>query len=73
MLKNITLSAEDMLIQQARERAAAENSTLNAEFRRWLVQYTARPQTAVQYHDLMDRLSYAQPGRKFTREEMNER
>jgi hypothetical protein len=36
MLKNITLRAEENLIRRARERAAAENTTLNAEFRRWL-------------------------------------
>ena len=73
MLKNITFSAEEQLIQQARDRALAENSTLNAEFRRWLAQYAARPQTAVEFRELMDQLSYAQPGRSFSREEMNER
>ncbi len=36
MLKNITLSAEKELIENARDRAEAKNTTLNAEFRRWL-------------------------------------
>ena len=40
MLKNITLSADEQLIQRAREKAATENTTLNASFRQWLRQYT---------------------------------
>lgn len=71
MLINITFSAEEQLIQQARDRALAENSTLDAEFRRWLAQYAARPQTAVEFRELMAQLSYAQPGRSFSREERN--
>ena len=73
MLKNITLSAEERLIKRARERATFENTTLNAAFRRWLVQYVERPQTAAAFSDLMSRLDYAQPGRSFDRDEMNER
>jgi hypothetical protein len=45
MLKNITLSAEEALIEKARQRAQAESTTLNAEFRNWLAQYAQRPQT----------------------------
>jgi len=36
MLKNITFSVEEDLIQKARERAISEKTTLNAVFRRWL-------------------------------------
>lgn len=73
MLKNITLSAEDRLIQRARERATAENTTLNAEFRRWLEQYIERPRTAEDFFGLMSSLEYVQPGRSFTRDELIER
>ena len=73
MLKNITLSADEILIQRARERAARENTTLNDEFRRWLEQYVERPKNPADFSALMSRLAYAQPGRKFSREEMNER
>jgi len=73
MLRNITLSADENLIQQARERAASENSTLNEEFRRWLVQYVKRPKNIADYSALMTRLDYAQPGKDFSRLEMNER
>jgi hypothetical protein len=37
MLKNVTLSAEDRLMAQARRRAQRERKTLNAAFREWLV------------------------------------
>jgi hypothetical protein len=73
MLKNITFSAEEDLIRRARERAAAERTTLNDEFRRWLEKYAERPQTAEAFADLMDRFAYVQPGRSFRRDEMNER
>ncbi len=73
MLQNVTLSAEKALIEQARRRAAANNTTLNAEFRRWLEQYIATPQTSDELAALMDRLSYARPGITFSRDEMNER
>lgn len=73
MLKNITLSAEETLIQRARERAAKENTSLNAEFRRWLAKYTQRPESGAAYEKIMTQYHYVQPGQKFTREEMNER
>lgn len=37
-MKNITLSADEHLIEWARQKAASENTTLNAEFRQWLAQ-----------------------------------
>lgn len=39
-LKNITLSAEENPIEQARLTAKAQRRTLNAAFREWLVQFT---------------------------------
>jgi hypothetical protein len=73
MLKNITFSAEEDLIRKARERAAAERTTLNDEFRRWLEKYAERPATEGAFNFLMDRFAYVQPGRSFRRDEMNER
>jgi hypothetical protein len=73
MHKNITFSAEESLIRRARERAAAENTTLNEEFRRWLEKYVERPETAKAFTELMSFFDYVQPGRAFSREEMNER
>lgn len=73
MLKNITLSGEERLIYSAREKAQAANTTLNALFRRWLASYVGQSAAKHDYQNLMTRLSYAEPGRKLSRDEMNER
>ena len=73
MLKNITLSAEDELIRKARERAALENTTLNATFRQWLAQYTNTFFKVDDFDQFMFSLSYVNPGQKFNRDELNER
>lgn len=73
-MKNITFTAEEDLIQAAREQAAAEGSSLNEQFRRWLEQY-ARKRQAAKALESIDRMrAYVRTGgRKFTRDEMNER
>ena len=38
-LRNITLSAEEELIDRARKKADARKTTLNNEFRVWLAKY----------------------------------
>jgi hypothetical protein len=73
MLKNITLSAEKELIEKARDKARRERTTLNATFRQWLRQYVGRSAATADYHRFMDSLGYVRPGRKFSREELNER
>ena len=74
-MKNITLSADDKLIDAARACASAKNTTLDAEFRIWLADYVDRGRRATQakraIRDLQSRISTG--GRKFTRDEMNER
>ncbi len=45
-MKNITLSADENLIEAARHRAADEQTTLNEQFRRWLADYVGRRQQA---------------------------
>lgn len=73
MLKNITLSADDDLIRKAREKAHREHKTLNEYFRRWLSRYVNSHKSKIKYNELMDSLSYAKPGRRFSRDELNER
>jgi hypothetical protein len=73
MLKNITLSADDELIARAREEAHKRGTTLNDQFRSWLSEFVERERAAQGYQDLMARLSYVQPGNRFSREELNER
>jgi hypothetical protein len=73
-MKNITLSAPEELIEKARQQAADKGTTLNNEFREWLKSQTVSGEDKVAiYEQLMKKLSYVNAGRKFTREEMNER
>ena len=73
MVKDITLSADDALIRRARQRAMRENRSLNSVFREWLARYAGRDDPAENFHDVMRDLGDNRAGRKFTREEMNER
>ena len=73
MLKNITLSADEKLIKKAREKAQREHTTLNENFRRWLKRYIISDTNKSKYDDLMNTLNYVNPGRKFSRDELNER
>jgi len=73
MTKNITLSAEQKLIALAREKAKRENSSLNQRFREWLERYINGEKIEEKYKVLKEELNYAKAGKKFTREELNER
>ncbi len=73
LVKNITLSADEHLIEQARKAAADQNTTLNAAFREWLRQYSGRDRWLQEYDAMMERLKYMKSDRKYTREELNER
>ncbi len=72
-MKNVTLSADDDLIEKARAIARAQRKTLNTAFREWLVQFTASEGDARNFEALMKNLRHIRAGRHFTREEMNER
>ena len=74
-MKNITLSADDQLIEAARNRARAEQTTLNEQFRRWLADYVSNEQQAQEAMALIKELrnQVRTGGRKFSRDEMNER
>jgi predicted transcriptional regulator len=72
-MKNITLSADEELINQARQQALRENRTLNSVFREWLSEYARRGKLHTNYKQIMERLSYADAGRHFNREELHER
>lgn len=74
-MKNITLSADEHLIASARERARAERTTLNEQFRRWLEGYANQDDAAEEALAVIADLQkkYSTGGRKFTRDEMNER
>jgi hypothetical protein len=69
-VKNITLSADEKLIEAACARAQAEHTTLDEQFRHWLADY-ARLQ---RYDQVISALrGKVRVGRKLTRDEMHER
>lgn len=72
-MKNITLSADEHLIEQARSLAQAQHKTLNTLFREWLHQLTIQHGETQSYEALMQRLGHVRAGRRFSRDEMNER
>lgn len=74
MNKNITFSADEALIEAAREAARADNTTLNEQFRLWLQSYVRRRQ-ADRAMEVIHRIrgQHQMTGPKLTRDEMNER
>ncbi len=72
-MKNVTLSAEEHLIEQARKTAQSQHKTLNGAFREWLEEYVAKSGSLVEYDELMRRLRHIRSSGPYTRDEMNER
>ena len=73
MTRNITLSAEEKLIESARFRARQEKTTLNSVFREWLARYSTKNAAHGRYDSLMRELKKVSAGRRFSREDLNER
>jgi hypothetical protein len=73
-MKNITLSADERLIEEAREKARSQNTTLNEEFRRWLESYVDRKAKARRAMEAIRELqkTVRLEGR-FSRDELNAR
>jgi hypothetical protein len=73
-MKNITLSAVETLIEEARERGRGRNTTLNEEFRRWPSEYVDREDRVERAMRTIEEL-----GKKivtngpYARDELNER
>ncbi|MCY4546207.1 MAG: hypothetical protein OXD39_13325 [Gemmatimonadetes bacterium] len=74
-MKNITLSADENLIEAARRQAISEHTTLNRQFRLWLEYYVRHEQRTAEAMDVIRELqrSIFTGGRTFTRDEINER
>ena len=73
IVRNITFSADEAAIDRAREVARSEQKTLNDAFREWLAQYGSRSVSAEEITELYRSLRHVRAGKKFTRDEMNER
>jgi predicted transcriptional regulator len=72
-MKNVTLSADDDLIEKARALARLQRRTLNAAFREWLAEFTAGEGNPKSFDALMKDLRSVDAGGRFTRDQMNER
>ncbi len=72
-MKNITLSADEALIETAREVARTQHTTVNQLFREWLAELAGRKDREQQVAALLSRLDYVRSSGSFTRDEMNER
>ena len=74
MIRNVTLTLEESLLQKARTKAMAQHKTLNSLFHEWVKQYVGVCSGKKEgYLALMEKMGNVDAGRKFTREEMNER
>ena len=75
-MREITMSADEALIERANERAKREERSLNDAFQQWLEQYAGPPgpiMTPEQYEEFMKQFAHIQLGGPYTRDEMNER
>jgi hypothetical protein len=61
-MKNITLSVDKQLIEQARMLAKFQHKTLNAMFREWLEQFTAQSGSTQAFDALTKRLKQCTSG-----------
>lgn len=73
VMKNITLSADQHLIELAREEARARKTTLNALFREWLEEISRSDERRKKAEEVIQRMSQYDSGGPFTRDELNER
>jgi hypothetical protein len=72
-MRNITLSADEDLIERARSMARAQRRTLNAAFREWLTRFTQSAGDAQGFDALMKHMGHVDAGGHFSRDELNER
>ncbi len=74
VVRNITFSAEDDLIEQARTVAARNHRSLNDEFRDWLAKYAQEGRKAkLSFREVLSQFKDVTVTRKYSRDEMNER
>lgn len=77
IMKNITFSAAEETIEEARKVASRRHSTLNEMFREWLEgiskEHPRDEDTADKLDTLWKQTGYLRVGKKLTRDEMNER
>jgi hypothetical protein len=72
-VNSITFTASKAALHRADEVARSEGKTLGAAFTDWLIWYGFRNVSREEIEALFRSLDYVDAGRKFTRDEMNER
>jgi hypothetical protein len=72
-VRKINLSADEFAIDRAREVAQSEGKTLDEAFEEWLEWYASRNITHGEIEALFRSLKHVRAGRKFSRDEMNQR
>ena len=72
-MKNITLSADEDLIERARSIAREQRRTLNVAFREWLTEFTQGAGDGPGFDALMKQMSNVDAGVHFSRNDLNER
>lgn len=73
-MKSIILSADEHLIEAARERAHLEKTTLESAFQAWLVEYASQPQRLAEFDAaVVSVCGKLKVSRKLSRNEMNAR
>ena len=73
-MMEITLTADEALIEEARRAAKDGNKTLDRAFQEWLMEYTRRADRVKEYDAMKGQLKgRSSIDRHYTRDEMNER
>jgi hypothetical protein len=72
-VKKVTLSADERLLERARDVARSQSTTWNQLFRVWLAEMTAEKARKHRYDDLMRRLGQARSGGRLSRDDLNAR
>lgn len=72
-MKNITFSADEHVIQLAREEARNRKTTLNALFREWMEDLARRDERRNNIETILKNMSRYDSGGPYSRDELNER
>ena len=72
-MKRITFRADDALVQRARLLVKTQKTTLSATLRELLQSFVSQGQCALPFDETMRLLRHVNSGRRFSRDEMNER
>ncbi len=72
-MKNITFSADEHVIELARQEARNRKTTLNALFREWMEDLARRDERRNNIEIILKNMSRYDSGGPYTRDELNER